>query len=121
MKTQTESVKQHILDTIADREGVEASELHHHLLNEDYFIVGTYEAKQWLGDAAFDAIQKIKEYEQSNFGECYTDLSNPEKVANMLAYIIGEEVLGESETLQQKWDATLDAIDLQEIATEISA
>ena len=28
-----------------------------------------------------------------NFGEVYTDLSSSEKVVNMYAYIIGEEIL----------------------------
>ena len=121
MNTQIESVKQHILDTIEDQSGWEASELHHQLLNEDYFIIGTYQAKQWLGDEAFEAIQKVKEYEQDNFGECNTDLSDPERVANMLAYILGEEILQESETLREKWDEQLDEIDLKEIATEIAA
>ncbi len=121
MKTQTESVKQHILDTIEDQAGIEASELHNRLLNEDYFIIGTYKAKQWLGDEAFEAIQKIKEYEQDNFGECSTDLSDPERVCNMLAYILGDEILDKSATLQQKWDEQLDEIDLKEIATEIAS
>ena len=34
-------------------------------------------------------------YEIDNFGECYTDLSDPEKVVNMYAYIIGEQVVAE--------------------------
>jgi GDP-D-mannose dehydratase len=121
MKTQIESVKQHILDTIEDHDGAEASDLHHYLLNESYFIIGTYKAKQWLGDETFDAIQKIKEYEQDNFGECNTEFSDPERVANMLAYILGEEILQTSETLQEKWGEKLDEIDLKEIATEIAA
>ena len=40
-----------------------------------------------------DSIDKIKEYEQDNFGEVSTDLSSSESVANMLAYILGEEIL----------------------------
>lgn len=70
-------------------------DLHHHAFNEDYYIIGTYQAKQWLGDMAFDVINFIKEYEQDNFGEVYTDLSDPEKIVNMYAYIIGEEIVWE--------------------------
>ena len=73
--------------------GEDVQDLHHKLCNEDYFIIGTYKAKQFLGEHAFDAIGIIKEYEENAFGECNTDFSSPEKVANMLAYIIGEYVL----------------------------
>ena len=67
-------------------------DLHHHSFNTDYYIIGTYKAKQWLSDKVFDVIEFIKEYEQDNFGEVYTDLSNPEKVVNMYVYIIGEQI-----------------------------
>ena len=70
-------------------------DLHHHAFNEDYYIIGTYQAKQWLGDMAFDVIEHIREYEEFNFGEVNTDFSSPEKVVNMYAYIIGEEIVHE--------------------------
>ena len=70
-------------------------DLHHKAFNEDYYITGTYQAKQWLGDMAFDVINLIKDYEQDNFGDCSTDLSEPEKVVNMYTYIIGEEIVQE--------------------------
>jgi len=70
-------------------------DLHYHAFNTDYYIIGTYKAKQWLGDMAFDVINFIKEYEQFNFGEVYTDLSDPEKVVNMYVYIVGEEIVSD--------------------------
>jgi hypothetical protein len=70
-------------------------ELHHHAFNEDYYIIGNYQAKQWLGDMAFDVIEHIREYENFHFGEVNTDFSSPENVVNMYAYIIGEEVVQE--------------------------
>jgi len=70
-------------------------ELHHEIFNTDYYIIGTYKAKQWLGADAFDAIAIIKDYEMDNFGEVYTDLSNPERVVNMVVYIIGEEIVAD--------------------------
>jgi hypothetical protein len=80
-----------------DKEWIEDNldDLHHQIFNTDYFIIGTYQAKQWLGDMAFDVIDFIKEYEQSNFGEVFTDLSSPEKVVNMYAYILGEEIVAD--------------------------
>ena len=70
--------------------------LHNELFNMDYYIIGTYEAKKALEEyGVFEAIEKVQEYEKDNFGEIYTDLSDPERLINMLYYIIGEEVLNE--------------------------
>ena len=122
MKEQKETVREYILDRLDDGIGEDqyACDLHHYLVNEDYFIVGTWQAEQFLSDAVWDAIRMIQEYEKENFGECTTDLSEPEKVANMFAYIVGEEILGESEHLQDKWDSKLDKADLARIREELS-
>ena len=121
MDKQYETVREYILDRLGDGIGEtqHAGDLHHHLLNEDYFIIGTYKAKQFLGSETFNAIEKVKTYEQDNFGEVGTDFSDPEKVANMFAYVTGEEILRESETLQDAWDRTLEKGDLEAIAKEI--
>ena len=98
-----EDVKEYIIQQLNDDVGLDQhiSDLHHYLLNEDYFIIGYYKAEQWLKkDRVFNAIETIKEYEESNFGKVSTDLSNSESVANMLAYIIGEEILYNNDTYQ---------------------
>ena len=84
-------------------------DLHNEVFNTDYYIIGTYEAKKALEEyGIWDAIEKVKEYEENAFGEIYTDLSDPEQLINMLYYIIGEEVLFEmlddSKTLNENWD-----------------
>jgi len=71
-------------------------DLHHEVFNTDYYIIGTHEAKEALEEYdVFEAIERVQTYEKENFGEVYTDLSDPEKLINMLFYIIGEEVLWE--------------------------
>ena len=121
MDKQYETVKEYILDRLGDGIGEtqHVSDLHHYLLNEDYFIIGTYKAKQFLDGEAFNAIEKIKTYEQDNFGEVNTDFSDPEKVANMFAYVAGEEILRESETMRDALDRTLSKADHEAIAKEI--
>ena len=89
------------------------SDLHHEVFNTDYHIIGTWEAKKALAEYdVFEAIDKVQTYEKDNFGEIYTDLSNPEKLINAVYYIIGEEVLfemmNESETLSENWDNQAD-------------
>ena len=121
MNKQYETVKEYIIDRLDDGigESEHASDLHHYLLNEDYFIIGTYKAKQFLAGETFNAIEKVKTYEQDNFGEVSTDLSEPEKVVNMFAYIVGEEILRESETLSNALDRRLSKADHDAIAKEI--
>jgi hypothetical protein len=97
-------------------------DLHNEIFNRYYFIIGYAAAEEFLTnceDGIFGAIEKIKEYEQSNFGEVNTDFSSSEKVANMYAYIIGEDILSNSETLQNNWDNYLSAENLEAIKTEL--
>jgi len=98
-----EDVKNYIIDQLNDDVGLNhhICDLHHYLLNEDYFIIGYYQAEQWLKkDSIFNAIETIKDYEQSNFGKVSTDLSSSESVANMLVYILGEQILYNNDTYQ---------------------
>jgi len=80
-------------------------DLHNEVFNTDYYIIGTYEAKRALAEYdVWDAIEKVQTYEKDNFGEVYTDLSDPEKLINMLYYIIGEEVLYEMVNGIEAWE-----------------
>lgn len=68
-------------------------DLHHHAFNTDYYIIGSYKATQWLGDQVFNIIDFIKEHEQSEYGEVFTDFSSPEAIVNMYVYILGDEIV----------------------------
>ena len=95
-------------------------DLHHELFNTDYWIIGRYKANKWLKKhGVFNVIDQIKEYEEFNFGEVTTDLSEPERVANMFAYIKGEEILSKSKTLNKFWNIKLDSDHIQDIYNEI--
>ena len=101
--------------------GTTGADLHNGLFNSDYYIIGYYQAEQWLinNTGVFNGISIVKEYEESNFGEVYTDLSSSEKVVNMLVYIAGEEVLSISQTLQDNWNNRLSEEDIQAIINEL--
>lgn len=118
-----DEIRQHAIERLDDLKGssIHGADLHHEIFNTDYYIIGTYDAKQWLGSHTFDVIEKIKEYEQDNFGEVNTDFSDPEKVVNMYVYIVGEEVLQESKHLQKQWNKVLDDEDLEAIKNELEA
>jgi len=70
------------------------ADLQDYIFNEDYYIIGVYEAEKALSQyGVFDALGEIQDYEKNAFGEVNTDLSSPEDVANMLEYIVGNRVI----------------------------
>ena len=79
------------------------SDIHNEIFNTDYFIIGYYEAEQWLINnyGIFNAIEKVRDYEMDNFGELTTDISDSEKLVNMLVYILGEEMMAEMNILAE--------------------
>ena len=96
-------------------------DLHNELFNQDYYIIGRYQAEQWLisNIGIFAAIDNIKEYEEFNFGEVNIDLSESEHVVNMIVYIAGEDILQSSEHLQKVWGMQLTNKDCKKIASQI--
>ena len=86
--------------------------------NTDLWIIGTYKAFQALEefseedqlytgtnlDGVFGAIEYVKNYETEQLGTVNTDLTDPEKVASMVAYINMECVLND---LSVKFDLDL--------------
>ena len=101
MDAKVEEIKAYILDRIEEiadynlEKLQEPPALGHEIYNTDYYIIGTYQAKQWLGSDVFDVIEHIKYYEQSEFGEVNTDFSSPEAIVNMWVYIIGDQNIHE--------------------------
>jgi len=91
-KAMREEARAAIIEALKDGYTGYYCDLHNEVFNTDYYIIGTYQAKEALKD------------EKDNFGEVNTDLSNPEKLINMLYYIIGEEVLFEMMDGIEVWD-----------------
>lgn len=119
-----EEAKKAIIETLRNGYTGYYCDLHDEVFNTDYYIIGTEQAKEALNEyGVWDAIKKVKEYEEDAFGEIYTDLSDPEKLINMLYYIIGEEVLCElvekSRTLDNNWNNLADEETNNRILKEI--
>lgn len=87
-------------------------DLHNDVFNTDYYIIGRYYAEKELeAYGVFEAIRLVQRYETEQFGKVYTDLSEPEKLINMVYYIIGEEVIGEMYNVPEfvdNWDNVAD-------------
>ena len=104
-----EEARAAIIETLQDGYSGYYCDLHNEVFNTDYYIIGTHRAKEALKEYdVFKAIEKVQTYEKDNFGEVYTDLSDPEKLINMLYYIIGEEVwaemIGGIEVWEDNWN-----------------
>ena len=84
-------------------------DLHNYLFNEDYHYCYTSEAEDDLNAiGVFNAISVIVKYETEEFGVVNTDFTNPCNVANMLYYIVGEEVLYDLFDECELWDEVRD-------------
>ena len=84
-------------------------DLHNCLFNEDYHYCYTSEAEDDLNAiGVFNAIGVIVKYETEEFGVVNTDFTSPCNVANMLYYIVGEEVLYDLFDECELWDEVRD-------------
>jgi hypothetical protein len=101
-----------IIEALEDGYSGYYCDIHNEVFNTDYYIIGTYEAKEVLREYdVFDAIELVQTYEKEQFGEVYTDLSNPEKLINMVYYIIGDEVICDMtdiEAFEDNWNNVAD-------------
>ena len=113
-----------IIDTLESGYSDYYCDLHNDVFNTDYYIIGTWQAKEALNEYdVFDAIEKVRDYELGNFGEVYTDITNPEALVNMLYYIIGEEVVSEMcdiEAFDDNWNAYADEETNAAIVSELN-
>ena len=99
------------LENAAEYGANDFDELFNDMFNSDYYIIGTYKAAEALKaltndenidgyktdlDGVFGAIELVQQYESDQFGETSTPLDDPEKLANMVEYIRGENLFYEA-------------------------
>ena len=111
-------IKDEIKDMIMDYEDVYGCDLAHEMYNNDYYIIGTYKARQFLKKYFDDMIECLEQYEEE-VGETYPDITNSEKLATLLALSVAEDVLCESKTLDEYWDCRLTEENLEAIKEEL--
>ena len=68
------------------------------VFNQDYFIIGYYNAEQWLIDEqgnnrTFEVLRYVMEQEKDYFGCIETVYDNAETLVNNYAYWLGYEVI----------------------------
>lgn len=111
-------IKDEIKDMIMDYEDVYGSDLAYEMYNNDYYIIGTYEAKQFLKEYFDDMLECLEQYGEE-IGGTYPDITNAEKVATLLALFVAQDILNESKTLDECWGRRLTEENLEAIKEEL--
>jgi hypothetical protein len=94
-------LKQHLINVITDQyndDDDDFDDLHHVAFNEDHYIIGYYQASEWLKSHnvdSFEAIAYVIESENNHFGESNLKPSdiNSESIVNLLVYFAGFDVM----------------------------
>ena len=99
-----------------------AGDLHHTLYNAQQHYIYYAHAKEAVAELdVWECIGVVQTYEKDQFGEVYTPLSDACKVANMVVYIMGYELLdaiyGETKYFNDMWDERLTDEDLADMLT----
>lgn len=111
-----ETVKSALVDlTTLDRPY--AAELHNELYGAPQHYIYYASAKEATAQLdTWACIGAVQKYEQDQFGEVYTPLADACRVANMVVYIMGVELMqsiyGDTEFYTDKWDEQLSDDDL---------
>ena len=105
LQKQKKAILEYAIDQLDSEVGLDAyiEELHHHMFNMDYFIIGTYKASQFIGSDLGKILEVCIDFEKDMgiFDESfYMTILEPEKVVNKLAYVIGYEILNNSRIYQ---------------------
>ena len=101
LQKQKKAILEYAIDQLDSEVGLDAyiEELHHHMFNMDYFIIGTYKASKFIGSDLGKILEVCIDFEKDMgiFDESfYMTILEPEKVVNKLAYVIGYEILNNS-------------------------
>lgn len=103
-----EEIKDDIAEVLNDYDGYYC-DLHDEVFNSEYYADNKEEALEMLEEyGVFNAIKKIQDFQKTNYGECFTDFSIPQEIANFLYYLLGYEFMTEnknfSEIIDEYWN-----------------
>ena len=117
-----ETVKSALVDGITSLDRPCAGDLHGYLYNEPQHYIYYADAKAAAAEIdAWECIGVVQKYEQDQFGEVYTPLSDACRVANMVVYIMGYELMQSiyegTEYFDEKWNDQLSDDELADMLT----
>ena len=117
-----ETVQSALVDCITSLDRPCAGDLHTSLYSEPQHYIYYASAKEAAAQLdAWECIGAVQKYEQTQFGEVYTPLSDACCVANMVVCIMGYELLqaiyGDTAYFGDKWNDQLSDDDLADMLT----
>ena len=117
-----ETVQSALVDCITSLDRPYAGDLHNELYNETQHYIYYASAEEAAAEIdVWECIGAVQKYEQDQFGEVYTPLSDACRVVNMVVYILGEALLQAiyegTEYFDEKWDEQLSDDDLAAMLT----
>ena len=117
-----ETVQSALVDNIASLDLPYAADLHNELYNAQQHYILYAHAKEAVAELdTWECIGAVQKYEQDQFGEVYTPLSDACRVANMVVYIMGyvllDKIYADTEYFGDKWNEQLTDEDLADMLT----
>ena len=117
-----ETVKSALVDNIASLNRPYAFDLHNELYGaQQHYIYYADDEDVTAELDVWECIGAVQKYEQDQFGEVYTPLSDACRVENMVVSIMGYELLeviyGDTRYFCDKWNDQLSAGDLADMLT----
>lgn len=117
-----ETVQSALAGSLTSLDRPYACDIHSHLYNEPQHYIYYASAKEASAELdVWECIGAVQKYEQAQFGEVYTPLSDACRVVNMVVYILGEALLqaiyGDTEYFADKWSKQLSDDDLADMLT----
>lgn len=117
-----DTVQSALVDNITSLDHPYACDLYDYLFNEPQHFIYYADAKEATAElGVWECIGVVQKYEQDQFGEVNTPLSDACRVANMIVYIMGYELMqaiyGDTEYFGDKWNEQLSDDDLADMLT----
>lgn len=105
-----DEIKNELLDYLENNDltlsqALEDDDLHFNVYNSDYFIIGYYNAEQWLIKDNRNYTFQVLEYVQEQSGEMFgtiEKITDAEKLVNLYAYWLGYEVIADLQAEQEE-------------------
>lgn len=105
-----DEIKNELLDYVENNnltlsKALQDDDLHFKVYNSYYFIVGYYNAEQWLikddRNYTFEVLRYVQEQEEIALGTI-EKIDNAERLVNLYAYWLGYEVIAELQAEQEE-------------------
>ena len=105
-----DEIKNELLDYVENNDliladALQDDDLHFNVYNSDYFIIGYYNAEQWLikddRNYTFEVLGYVQEQSEEMFGTI-EKITDAERLVNLYAYWLGYEVIAELQAEQEE-------------------